>query len=150
MPDRKSLYDDVIMDHIKNARNYRELPNADRRAQGVNPLCGDTFTVYLRLESGRIREAAFQCACCGISMASASVMTELVQDRTLGEAGALVEQFARLVRRPDEAESAQLETDRLAILSVVRASPSRANCAVLAWHTLDAALKGEDSTILGG
>jgi nitrogen fixation NifU-like protein len=146
----KSLYDDVIMDHIKNARNYRELPHADRRAQGVNPLCGDSFTIYLRIESDRIREAAFQCTCCGISMASASVMTELVRDRTLGEAGALVDEFERLVFGPHAAERAQLETDRLAILSVVRASPSRANCAALAWHTLGAALKGEESAILGG
>ena len=138
------------MDHIKNARNYREPPDADRRAQGVNPLCGDTLTVYLKFESGRIRDAAFQCTCCGVSMASASVMVELLRDRTLAEAGALVEEFLRFVRRPDEAEGAQLETDRLAILSVVRASPSRANCAALAWHTLNAALKGDDSTILGG
>jgi nitrogen fixation NifU-like protein len=150
MVDRKSLYDDVIMDHIKNARNYRELPDADRRAEGVNPLCGDTFTVYLRLESGRIREAAFQCACCGISMASASVMTELVRDRTLSEAQALVHEFKHLVRRPDQAEGMALETDRLAILSAVRVSPSRANCAALAWHTLEAAINGEASTTLGG
>ena len=145
-----SSYDDVIMDHIKNARNYREPSDADRRAQGVNPLCGDTLTVYLRFESGRIRDAAFQCTCCGISMASASVMVQLMRDRTLEEAGALVEEFVRFVRRPDEADGAQLETDRLAILSVVRASPSRANCAALAWHTLNAALKGEHDTILGG
>ena len=70
-----SIYDDVILDHVRNARNYRPVPDADRRAEGVNPLCGDTFTVFLKVESGRIRDAAFQCECCGISMASASVMT---------------------------------------------------------------------------
>jgi nitrogen fixation NifU-like protein len=144
-----SIYDEAILDHIKNARNYREVPDADRLAEGVNPLCGDTFKVYLKVDGGRIRDAAFQCECCGISMASASVMTELVRDRTLEEAGALVSEFRTLVRRRGEgAES--LDTGRQAVLSVVRTSPSRGNCALLAWHTLDAALRGEDSTTLGG
>jgi nitrogen fixation protein NifU and related proteins len=138
------------MDHIKNARNFGELPGADLRAEGVNPLCGDTFTVYVKVESERIRQASFECACCGISMASASVMTGLVLDRTLEEASALVREFKQMVRRPDEVDDAKLDTDRRAILSVVRASPSRGNCAVLAWHTLDAALHGADSAVLGG
>ena len=150
MAEAKSLYDDVILDHIRNARNYRELPDADRRAEGINPLCGDTFTVYLKLAAGRIREATFQCACCGISMASASVMTQLVQDCTLSEAAALAAEFKRLVQRPDPAQEAGLETGRLAVLSVVRASPSRGNCAALAWHTLEAALNNEDRATLGG
>jgi nitrogen fixation NifU-like protein len=145
----QSIYDEVILDHIKNARNYRELPEAQRRAEGINPLCGDTFTVYLALDGDRIREAAFQCSCCGISMASASVMTQMVRERTLEEAGRIVTAFTHLIRRPDEAGEA-LDQDRAAILSVVRASPSRANCAVLAWHTLEAALKGESSTVLQG
>ncbi|MCW5620934.1 MAG: SUF system NifU family Fe-S cluster assembly protein [Burkholderiales bacterium] len=136
------------MDHIKNARNYRELPDATRRAEGINPLCGDTFTVYLALEGDRIREAAFQCSCCGISMASASVMTGLVRERTLDEAARMVREFTRLVRQPAQAEAAEVEQDQRAILSVVRASPSRGNCAALAWHTLDAALKGQESTVL--
>lgn len=145
----QSIYDDVILDHIKNARNYRELPSAQRRAEGVNPLCGDTFTVYLALEGERIREAAFQCSCCGISMASASVMTEMVRDRTLDEATALVKDFTRLVRRPEDAGE-DIDQGRQAVLSVVRASPSRGNCALLAWHTLNAALEGRESTVLQG
>lgn len=146
----KSLYDDVIMDHIRNARNYRELPEATYRAEGVNPLCGDTFTVYLRIEGQRIREAAFQCSCCGISMASASVMTEMVRDRTVDEARALAQEFRDLVRTPAGAAGPETQDDRVAILSVVRASPSRGNCASLAWHTLDDALSGEESTTLAG
>ena len=148
MPD--SIYDDVIMDHIKHARNYRELPDATARAEGVNPLCGDTFTVYLKVEGDRIREAAFQCSCCGISMASASVMTQMLRDRTLPEARALAQEFRELVRAAEESQDARVEDDRLAILSVVRTSPARGNCASLAWHTLDAALSGEESTTLGG
>jgi nitrogen fixation NifU-like protein len=150
MAEANSLYDEVILDHIRNARNYRELPDADRRAEGVNPLCGDVFTVYLKLDGERILDASFQCECCGISMASASVMTQLIVQRTLAEAAALVAQFKRLVRRPDEASAGDLESGRLAVLSVVRASPSRGNCAALAWHTLEAALDGERSTTLGG
>lgn len=145
----QSIYDDVILDHIKNARNYRELPDASRRAEGVNPLCGDTFTVYLALEGERIRDAAFQCSCCGISMASASVMTGLVRERSLREAAAMVAHFKALVRRPQDAAD-DIDPGQQAVLSVVKASPSRGNCAVLAWHTLDAALKGETSTTLDG
>jgi nitrogen fixation NifU-like protein len=144
----ESIYDDVILDHVRNARNYRAVPDADRQAEGINPLCGDTFTVYLKVESGRIRDAAFQCECCGISMASASVMTDLVRDRTLDEAGALVQEFRELVRT--RAEGKGLDTGRQAVLSVVRASPSRSNCAILGWQTLEAAIRGEDSIIIGG
>ncbi|HZP88277.1 MAG TPA: SUF system NifU family Fe-S cluster assembly protein [Burkholderiales bacterium] len=143
----QSIYDDLILDHIKNARNYRELPRAQRRAEGINPLCGDTFTVYLEIEGERIREAAFQCSCCGISMASASVMTQLVRERTLEEAAELVKSFTRLIRHPDEA-SEEMDEERRAILSVVRASPARGNCAALAWHTMGAALQGRDSLVL--
>ncbi len=143
-----SIYDEVILEHIRNARNYRELPDATRRAEGINPLCGDTFTVYLALEGERIRDAAFQCSCCGISMASASVMTGLVRDRSLDEAARMAHQFTQLVRHPADSEGAEVAADQQAILSVVRASPSRGNCAALAWHTLHAALRGEQSTTL--
>jgi nitrogen fixation protein NifU and related proteins len=143
-----SIYDAVVLDHIKSARNYRQMPDADRRAEGVNPLCGDTFTVFLKVEAGRIRDAAFQCECCGISMASASVMTELVRDRTLEDAAQLIGEFREQVRTRTAGE--HLDTGRQAVLAVVRASPSRGNCAVLAWHTLEAAIKGEASTTLGG
>lgn len=143
-----SIYDEVILDHIKNARNYRELSGADRQADGINPLCGDTFKLFLRVDGGRIREAAFQCECCGISMASASVMTELVVERTLEEAGALVQEFRELVRTRTQDE--RLDSGRQAVLSVVRASPSRGNCAMLGWQTLEAAIKGEAGTTMGG
>src|SRR5688572_19258940 len=121
-----SIYDDVILDHIRNARNYRQLPDADRRAEGINPLCGDTFTVLIKVEAGRIRDAAFQCDCCGISMASASVMTGLVRGRTLEESAQLIAEFREQVRT--RAAGEDLDAGRQAVLSVVRASPSRGNC----------------------
>ena len=82
----KSPYDDFIMDHIKNARNFRALDDADRHAHGSNPLCGDEIDVYLRMDSERIDDAAFQCTCCGVSMASASMMTESIRGRSIAEA----------------------------------------------------------------
>ena len=143
-----SVYDEVILDLIKNARNYREVADADRRAEGYNPLCGDGFQVFLKIASGRIADAAFQCECCGISMASASVMTELVRDKTLEEAAEMVQSFRELVRTSGDAEG--LDTGRQAVMSVVRASPARSNCALLGWLTLEAAIRGEESTTIGG
>ena len=150
MSSTSSLYNDVIMDHIKNARNYRELADANRRAEGINPLCGDTFTIYVRIEDDRVRDLSFQCSCCGISMASASVMTTLMQGRTVQEARAQGREFIRVLLDPEAGQESVSDQGQAAVLSVVRESPSRANCAVLAWHTLDAALEGRESTTLGG
>ena len=150
MSSASSLYNDVIMDHIKNARNYRELVEANRRAEGINPLCGDTFTVYLQIEDEQVRDVSFQCSCCGISMASASVMTTLIRGRTVHEARAQAREFMRLLRDPASGQDMAPEQGQAAVLAVVRESPSRINCAVLAWHTLDAALEGRESTSLGG
>ncbi|HTO45371.1 MAG TPA: SUF system NifU family Fe-S cluster assembly protein [Burkholderiales bacterium] len=143
-----SLYDDVILDHIKNARNYRVLERADRVAEGVNPLCGDNFTVYVQLDGEVIRDAAFQCSCCGISMASASVMTEAVKGRTLAQAAELYTRFTDLLSRPGVSETVD-DLGEVAVLAVVRAFPSRRDCAALAWHTLLAALEGRKSMVLG-
>ena len=141
------LYDEVILDHIKNARNYRPIENADRQAEGVNPLCGDSFTVYVNLDGDVIRDAAFQCSCCGISMASASVMTEAVRGQTVERARALYQHFVRLVS-DDAAPQVADDLGELAVLGVVRDFPSRRNCAVLAWHTLAAALDGRAQTTI--
>jgi nitrogen fixation NifU-like protein len=149
MADTATLYDDVILDHIKNARNYRALHHADRRAEGVNPLCGDSFTVYVRLEGEVIRDASFQCSCCGISMASASVMTEAVKGKTVEQAKELHRRFTALVLEAGSPASAE-DLGEVAVLSVVRAFPSRRNCAALAWHTLAAALEGRDHIVFGG
>lgn len=142
-----TLYDDLIMDHIRNVRNYRELPAADRRAEGVNALCGDVLTVYLRLAGERIAEASFQCACCGISMASASVMTESVVGCSLEQAKGVARRFIELARGAQVSEAVQ-DPGWRAVLAAVRASPSRANCAVLGWLTLDAALEGRGALAL--
>lgn len=148
MADSSTLYDEVILDHIKNARNYRVLQPADRQAEGVNPLCGDSFTVYLRLADDKISEASFQCECCGISMASASVMTQAVRGKTIAEARAMHEHFMRLLSQPAPVDANE-DMGELAVLAVVQAFPSRRNCAALAWHTLLAALDGRSQMSIG-
>jgi len=146
---RRSLYDDVVMDHIRNARNYRTLSDASHAAQGTNPLCGDTFSVYARVHAGRVREAAFHCECCGISMASASIMTELVTGRTVEEARALTRDFSALLKGQAQPEDSLVSGSALAIVELIRESPSRQNCARLAWATLEAALDGRPQALLG-
>jgi len=143
-----NLYDGVILDHIKNARNYRVLEQPDQVAEGVNPLCGDSFTIYVRLDGEVIRDASFQCSCCGISMASASVMTEAVKGRTVSQTRELYRRFTALLSEAGAPESAD-DLGEVAVLAVVRAFPSRRNCAALAWHTLLAALEGRASMVLG-
>ena len=139
----KSLYNNVIMDHIKNARNFHELADATSKARGVNPLCGDTFTVYLRTRSDRIEAASFQCECCGISMASASIMTQIVRGKTITEAASLFQRFEQMLR--GAGTQSGKGPDELAVLQLIREFPSRINCALLGWKTLAAALDGRDS-----
>jgi len=145
MSQSSALYDDVILDHIKNARNYRAIEQPDRQAEGVNPLCGDSFTVYVNLDGGTVREAAFQCSCCGISMASASVMTEAVRGKSVERVRALYQHFMQLLNDEEAHETAD-DMGELAVLGVLRDFPSRRNCAALAWHTLAAALDGRTQT----
>ena len=147
MSQSSALYDDVILDHIKNARNYRALEKPDRQAEGVNPLCGDSFTVYVALDGGTIRDASFQCSCCGISMASASVMTEAVRGKSVERVRALYRHFMRLLNDEEAPQTAD-DMGELAVLGVVRDFPSRRNCAALAWHTLAAALDGRTQTTI--
>jgi nitrogen fixation NifU-like protein len=135
------LYDDVVMDHIKNARNYRPLADAELWAAGLNVLCGDSMTVYVKLGGEAIAETGFQCECCGVSMASASIMTEAVIGRALGEVKALHE--AVVTALEGGADTLGDWDAGRAIVEAVRAYPSRRRCALLPWVTLAAALAGE-------
>jgi nitrogen fixation NifU-like protein len=138
-----SPYDDLIMDHIKNARNYRTLEDCDRRANGVNPLCGDEMLVALKLEGERISEIGFQCTCCGISMASASVMTQMVKESAVEEAVHTIREIVDMLNGAREVSSQEIGAERLALLDTVRRFPTRIRCAVLPWVTLEAALKNQ-------
>lgn len=146
----RKLYDDVVMDHIKNARNYRVMPEATCSSEGVNPLCGDSFRVYVRIEDDTVSEASFQCECCGISMASASIMTETIQGKSIANARRAIRDFSSMIEGQRAAQPDSDSAEALAILGVVRDFPSRQNCASLAWVTLEAALDGRPQAVLGG
>ncbi len=135
-------YDGFIMDHIRNARNYRTLPAASHHAAGINPLCGDEMTVYAEIVQDRIRDVGFQCSCCGISMASASIMTDLLKSASVVDAKPLLREFIAAINGTAEASAQGIDGGRLAILQSVRALPSRRKCAALPWLTLEAALEG--------
>lgn len=137
MSDLRELYQEVILDHSRRPRNFGACPHCNRDAKGHNPLCGDRLTVQLDLENDTIKDAHFQGQGCAISMASASLMTEMVKGKTVAEAKRLFDSFHTLVTG-GEADGAEL--DKLEVLAGVRDYPVRVKCATLAWHTLAAAL----------
>ncbi len=138
MSDLRELYQEVILDHNKRPRNFRELDGADRHADGYNPLCGDKLAVYVNLDDGVISDVSFLGSGCAISKASASLMTDAVKGKTLVEAQRLFEKFHRMVTG-DEGDVDEDELGKLAVLAGVRDYPTRIKCASLAWHTLRAA-----------
>jgi len=140
MSDLRELYQEVILDHHKRPRNFHKLEDANRHAEGFNPLCGDKIQLYLRVEDGIVRDAGFEGSGCAISTASASLMTEMLKGKTEAESEALFEKFHDLVTGRSMPDSASL--GKLAVFSGVREYPVRVKCAVLAWHTLRAALQG--------
>ena len=145
MSELSELYQQVILDHNKKPRNYRELEGANRVAEGHNPLCGDQLTVYLRMEDAVVGEVSFVGSGCAISKASASMMTQAVKGKSRGEAQALFEQFHRMVTGELDEESEPNQLGRLKIFAGVRDYPARVKCASLSWHTMRAALDGEDT-----
>lgn len=137
--DLKDLYRDVIVDHNRQPRNFGKLAPADAQADGHNPLCGDRLTVYANLDGDRISEVRFDGSGCAISVASASLLTEAVKGKRLGEVQELFEDVHALLTRHDAVvDPAKL--GKLAALSGVREFPARVKCASLCWHTLNAAL----------
>ena len=147
MPDLRELYQEVILEHSKAPRNYREMETANHRAEGYNPLCGDHFTVYLSLEGDSIRDISFQGSGCAISKASASLMTQSVKGKTRAEAEQLFDQFHKLVTRQSPTNGKPAELGKLAAFSGVSEFPVRIKCAILAWHTLRAAMQGKQGTV---
>ena len=138
----RELYQEVILDHSKKPRNARPIEGA-RTAEGFNPLCGDRGTVFVALEDGRVRDAAFVGSGCSISTASASMMTDAVKGKTLAQTQHLFERFHELVTAdPSKAAAAGAELGKLAVFAGVHEFPVRVKCASLAWHTMKAALEG--------
>ena len=144
--DLKDLYRDVIVDHNRNPRNFRPIPDADRHAEGFNPLCGDRLTLYVKLDGNTIRDVAFQGSGCAISVASASLLTESIKGRSVPDAERLFEAVHDLLTR-DDAVVDVAAIGKLGALSGVREFPARVKCASLCWHTLDAALHREAAPV---
>lgn len=144
MSDVRELYQSVILDHSRKPRNFREPEQANREAEGFNPLCGDKVKVFVKLEDDRLEDVAFQGSGCAISTASASLMTEAVKGRRRSEAEALFRCFRGLVTG-EAADAEQL--GKLTVLAGVRDFPMRVKCATLAWHALSAALADRHEVI---
>ena len=148
--DVRELYQEVILDHGKNPRNFRQLEDANCEAQGNNPLCGDRLTVYLKVDEDRlICDATFEGRGCAISMASASMMTQIVCGKTVSQVQYLFDKFHKLctgeIEEFPQDEFAD-DVDKLRVMSGVRQFPMRVKCATLGWHTMNAAVSGDSET----
>ncbi len=144
MPDLRDLYQELILDHSKNPRNYRKLADATRTAEGYNPLCGDRFHVYLRMEGERIADLSFEGVGCALSKASASMMTTTLKGKTAPEAESLFARFHEMVLGNNRHHE---DLGKLAVFSGVSEYPVRVKCVSLAWHTVHAALEGKETTV---
>lgn len=139
MSDLRDLYQQVIIDHGRNPRNFGCLTAANHMKEGYNPLCGDRLTIYLYEQDGFIREASFEGSGCAISMASASLMTEALKGKTVVEAETLFNYFHDVVTATNQSSTEKL--GKLAVLGGVAEFPMRVKCATLCWHTMRAAMK---------
>jgi len=146
MSDMRELYQQVILDHNRNPRNFKELPNPTVRVEGFNPLCGDHYTLFVNLDGDTIKEIAFTGSGCAISKASASVMSSTVKGKSRDEANELFDTFHRLVTG-DKSGLDAADLGRLAAFSGVSEFPARVKCATLAWHTLRNALEGTNQVV---
>lgn len=147
MFDLGELYHDIIFDHNRKPRNFKKLEGANRVAEGYNPLCGDQITIYLYLEGEVIREIGFQGSGCAISKASASMMTDSLKGKTIDEAKILFEKVHKMLIGEKDTIGDLNEIGELVSLSGVYNFPNRVKCASLAWHTLNAALKGDETVV---
>ena len=144
MSELSDLYQEVILEHNKNPRNFREIETATRYADGNNPLCGDALRVYVEMEDDLVKDVAFKGSGCAISKASASMMTQAVKGKTRDEAEVLFDEFHKMVTGELDAESEDNHLGKLKIFAGVLEFPARVKCASLSWHTLHAALEGEE------
>jgi nitrogen fixation NifU-like protein len=147
MDELRELYQEMLLDHHKRPRNFGKLENANRHADGYNPLCGDRVTVYLVINGDIIEDIAFEGSGCAICTASSSLMTEAVKGKTLEEVEIIFGRFHNLVTSDPDSDIDTEILGKLAIFSGVREFPVRIKCATLAWHTMHAALKEKDNSV---
>ena len=143
----RELYQEVILDHNKNPRNFRKMDDATKHVEGYNPLCGDHYTIFLKMDGDVIRDVSFEGAGCAISKSSASVMTSVLKGKTKAEAESYFEDFHKLVKGELDAEQNIDRLGRLAAFAGVSEFPARVKCASLAWHTLHAALQEAKTSV---
>ena len=144
MSEINDLYQETILEHNKNPRNFREISGADKTALGNNPLCGDALQVYVSLNDDTITDVAFKGSGCAISKASASMMTQVVKGKTRAEAESIFEEFHDMVTGKLDADADENHLGKLRIFAGVLEFPARVKCASLSWHTLNAALRGDE------
>jgi nitrogen fixation protein NifU and related proteins len=140
----RELYQETILDHNKSPRNFRKMDNATKKVEGYNPLCGDHYTVYLKMEHNCIADVSFEGAGCAISKASASVMTSVVKGKTKEDAEKLFAEFHKLVKGELDVTNEMENLGKLAAFAGVSEFPARVKCASLAWHTLHTALAAQN------
>ena len=145
MSELNELYQDTILDHNKNPRNFREIENADKTADGKNPLCGDALRVYVEMDGDTVKDVSFKGSGCAISKASASMMTQAVKGKTKAEAEVIFDEFHKMVTGELDIDTDENHLGKLRIFSGVLEFPARVKCASLSWHTLNAALHGEET-----
>jgi nitrogen fixation NifU-like protein len=143
MSELNELYQDTILDHNKNPRNFRDIEDADQYADGKNPLCGDALRVYVKMDGDVVGDVAFKGSGCAISKASASMMTQAVKGKTREEAELLFEEFHKMVTGELDIETDENHLGKLRVFAGVLEFPARVKCASLSWHTLNAALNDE-------
>ncbi len=143
MSELNDLYQEVILEHNKNPRNFREIETATRTADGNNPLCGDSLRVYVEMDGETVKDVAFKGSGCAISKASASMMTQTVKGKTRAEAETIFNEFHQMVTGELDAETQDNSLGKLKIFAGVLEFPARVKCASLSWHTLHAALNDE-------
>ena len=147
MSDMRELYQEVLLDHYRSPRNFGPLEGASHRSEGFNPLCGDRVTIYLVVEGDVVKDVKFEGSGCAICTASSSLMTGEIKGKTLVEVEALFGRFHALVTGPPD-EAADTEgLGKLAVFHGVREYPVRVKCATLPWHTVRAALAGNEEPI---
>lgn len=144
MSDLRDLYQDMILDHGRNPRNFRETPDANHVRDGHNPLCGDRVKLFVKLRDGVVEDISFQGSGCAISTASASLMTSAVKGKPIEEVRELFDDFHELITGDPEQEPDTSKLGKLAVFSGVCEFPTRVKCATLSWHTLKSAIDNDD------
>ena len=145
MFDIKDLYQEVIVDHNRNPRNFGVIADADITMEGFNPLCGDKLKLYIKIDGQNISDIAFDGTGCAISVASASLMTDAMKGKSIDEAETLFNNFHDLITTKNGIDSDHL--GKLAVLAGVKDFPARVKCASLCWHTLHSSLIGDDKPV---